>query len=371
MILKKPGYYKEFTCIASACQDNCCEGGWQIGIDEETAAYYQNLPGEFGEELRAAMDCTDEYCFRLKNGACPLLDEHKLCRVYQELGVEHMGVVCDQFPRYSEYFGEVKETGIGLACEEAARIVLASDDFLCVEEDLDEEVYEDAEFEPELYEALAVLRDFLLEECSEKSNSFTHCVGAVLALAGAVQEAINDDDVEALQELSDALSTDVILAWIEDLRLDAEEEDFTEDQMTNLWLAFEDLEPLGEQWSELYETALEFHETENTYQSYANLQAEWKRLLAYYIYRYWTAACYSHNVLGATQFAVVNLLAMRDLMQITEGNKESLDVLKKILHLYSREVEYSKDNVELLMENFLFDEVFDPANLYALVRQIF
>ena len=39
------------------------------------------------------------------------------------LGEDKMGVVCTQFPRYTEYYGAVKETGIGLACEEAARII--------------------------------------------------------------------------------------------------------------------------------------------------------------------------------------------------------------------------------------------------------
>ncbi len=370
MILRKPEYYKEFTCIASDCQDNCCEGGWQIGIDEETAEYYQNLPGAFGEELRAAISRTDEYCFKLKDGACPLLDENKLCRVYQELGVEHMGVVCDQFPRYSEYFGEVKETGIGLACEEAARIVLESDNFLCEEENLCEEVYEDSEFEPDLYEALVVLRDYLLEDLQEETHSLKHCVGALFVLANAAQAAINEDDTEGLQELSEALSTDVIDAWIEDLNLDAEDA-LADEDLTNLWLAFEDLEPLGELWNGLYESVLDFHEDEHDLKSYAELQAEWKRLLAYYIYRYFTSACYSHNVLGVAQFAVVNLLAIRDLMQIMDKGENPLELLKKILHLYSREVEYSKDNVELLMENFLFDEVFAPANLNALVRLIF
>ena len=38
--LRTPGYYKNFHCISSECKDNCCVGGWQIDIDEETAEYY-------------------------------------------------------------------------------------------------------------------------------------------------------------------------------------------------------------------------------------------------------------------------------------------------------------------------------------------
>lgn len=49
-----------------------------------------------------------------------------------------MGVVCTQFPRYTEYFGNIKEMGIGLACEEAERIILTDKKpFLLVSIDID------------------------------------------------------------------------------------------------------------------------------------------------------------------------------------------------------------------------------------------
>ena len=123
MIQRVPHYYKAFHCIASDCRDNCCVGGWEIDIDEETAQYYLSMEGEFGDRLRNSITRTDEYCFRLKDGKCPFLDSRGLCEIYQVLGEDKMGVVCTQFPRYTEYYGAVKETGIGLACEEAARII--------------------------------------------------------------------------------------------------------------------------------------------------------------------------------------------------------------------------------------------------------
>ena len=35
MRFRVPGYYKQFTCIADRCIDNCCFGGWQIDIDKK------------------------------------------------------------------------------------------------------------------------------------------------------------------------------------------------------------------------------------------------------------------------------------------------------------------------------------------------
>ena len=145
--LRTPGYYKNFHCISSECKDNCCVGGWQIDIDEETAEYYSTVNGDFGKKLRDNIDY-DNLCFKLKDGKCPFLDNNNLCGIYKELGEEHIGIVCDQFPRFTEYFGNVKERGIGLACEEAAKIILTDrSNFSYSETDTDEDVFDDSEFD--------------------------------------------------------------------------------------------------------------------------------------------------------------------------------------------------------------------------------
>lgn len=41
-----PFYYNEFGCITSKCKDNCCIGGWEIDIDDETYERYNNMTGE-------------------------------------------------------------------------------------------------------------------------------------------------------------------------------------------------------------------------------------------------------------------------------------------------------------------------------------
>ena len=53
MILRVPSYYKEFRCTADRCADSCCIG-WELDIDEDTAAYYEQVKGAFGDRLRRA-----------------------------------------------------------------------------------------------------------------------------------------------------------------------------------------------------------------------------------------------------------------------------------------------------------------------------
>ena len=49
--IRRPAYYKAFRCIGSDCTENCCIG-WEIGIDPDTAAFYDSFPGETGDWLR-------------------------------------------------------------------------------------------------------------------------------------------------------------------------------------------------------------------------------------------------------------------------------------------------------------------------------
>ena len=45
MKLRVPFYYDQFHCITSECKDNCCVGGWEIDIDDDTYNYYMSLEG--------------------------------------------------------------------------------------------------------------------------------------------------------------------------------------------------------------------------------------------------------------------------------------------------------------------------------------
>ena len=150
MKLRVPDYYDEFQCIADKCSDNCCIGGWEIDIDEDTYQRYQQMSGETGEKLRSSIIQTEDgdYCFRLIDGRCQMLTEEGLCVVHKELGEKYLGVVCSQFPRYSEYYGTIKESGIGMACEEAARIILCKNrKFTLNISPLEEEYEQDSEYD--------------------------------------------------------------------------------------------------------------------------------------------------------------------------------------------------------------------------------
>lgn len=130
MKLYAPVYYPQFRCTADRCSHSCCVG-WEIDIDEQTEALYRSLPGDFGQELRAGMLIGEEGAsFSLRpTGKCPMLDERGLCRIISTLGEDYLCDICREHPRFYNAVGAHMECGVGASCEEAARLILTTEDY--------------------------------------------------------------------------------------------------------------------------------------------------------------------------------------------------------------------------------------------------
>ena len=120
-----PAYYEAFRCTAGTCRHNCCIG-WEIDIDGKSAARYAALPGAFGERVRAAVEPGEPPHFRLDAaGRCAMLREDTLCELQRTLGESALCNICRDHPRYRVFLPGRTEIGLGLCCEEAARLLLS------------------------------------------------------------------------------------------------------------------------------------------------------------------------------------------------------------------------------------------------------
>lgn len=174
MKITAPDYYPEFKCIASACRHSCCEG-WEIDIDRESALRYEKLPGPLGDKLRSNMEPAPEdersdenYAhFRLCEGdRCPFLQSSGLCEIILEKGEDMLCQICSDHPRFRNFWEDRVELGLGLACEEAARIILTRKkamEVITLEDD-----GENTEIPPD-EEWLTSFRGELFEEASQRS----------------------------------------------------------------------------------------------------------------------------------------------------------------------------------------------------------
>lgn len=388
MKFRVPGYYKQFTCIADRCIDNCCFGGWQIDIDKETIDYYDTVQGDFGDRLKKYVD-KEAGCFNLNNGQCPFLLNNNLCEIYKELGPEHMGLVCTQFPRFTEYYGNIKETGIGMACEEAARIILNdSTPFVLEETDIDEEEIW-GEYDSNLGQSLFILRDKIMSMLDDTSLSLSDKLCVILDKCDYLQNLINNNNYDEILEFC----SDIDL--IEDIKASSLKQDTSTSIITSndnskpdnrvikainmkIWWAYLDLEPLNSQWQELSRNTYDYLYENNDevcctpYDNYL-LEIYLTRLTKYYVYRYMLKASFDHNLTGKAQLIVSNLIILKDLFIFRKGkdsNQDDEKILMDIIHIFSRETEYSEDNISDLYDSFIFDDVFSCKSLTNAARGI-
>ncbi len=373
MILRVPHYYRQFKCIASDCKDNCCMGGWEIDIDAETAKKYLELPGHFGDRLRDSIETIEgEYCFKLTNGQCPFLDDRNLCQIYKELGEAQMGVVCTQFPRFTEYYGSVKETGIGLACEEAERIIFEDKESFSYEEiEIDEEETEDSEYDMKLAEILWKVRAWCVNFL-EGEGTIAYKLINLLELSSLIQHEINQNNYSDIENI---LENYVCIneAAVGNVR----------DGIDRIICAYEQLEPLNDDWTDtlenmkklLYSDEIsdeQYNELHKKFDEYmASREFEYLNLLKYYLFRYLMKASYDHSVYEKIQLMTTNYLMIRefDIARYMNNNyRFSFQDRIDTVHIFSREVEYSEDNLEELAEEFLFDDIFQKENLQHIIK---
>lgn len=126
MKLIVPDYYRDFSCLAGACRHSCCIG-WEIDIDNDTLARYGALPEPLRTRVARSIQITEEgACFALEGPEerCPMLNKQGLCDLILQAGEASLCDICRDHPRFRNDFTNHTEMGLGLCCEEAARLIL-------------------------------------------------------------------------------------------------------------------------------------------------------------------------------------------------------------------------------------------------------
>lgn len=123
----KPDFYDNFECKAQNCKHSCCVG-WEIDVDEESLIYYNSIEDEIGNELRENISDVPSPHFVLgAEERCPFLEKSGLCRLILTLGEDSLCDICREHPRFYNEFSDRTEAGLGLCCEEAARLLLSGE----------------------------------------------------------------------------------------------------------------------------------------------------------------------------------------------------------------------------------------------------
>lgn len=333
MELYFPNYFPAFHCLAERCPHSCCTG-WEVLVDEDSAAWYRALPGELGDRLRRALRRDgEEWCFPLSGGRCPFLEESGLCELHRRLGEAHTSLICRTHPRFIDDYGPRREISLGASCPEVARLVLAADpDFLCRRLEQDGEAQA-----PGLLAPLLAGRETALHILRQDRSSMPRRLTALLLFANDAQALLDEGEEQQMPALCSAWTQAPFEA------VPPASPETARRACTVLVSLLPGLEILGGDWEALVREALRELEAGSLPQK-APPAAFTGRTAQYFLFRHWLHAVWDGDLLSQAELTVLAVCVIA----LLSRNCGFPDALR----LFCREIEHCAENLEALRESF-------------------
>lgn len=306
-----PNYYKDFKCIADKCKHSCCIG-WEIDIDDETYKKYLSVSGEFNTTLRENINISDGIaCFRLdENERCTFLNENNLCDIILNIGENYLCQICNDHPRFRNFYGGITEIGLGLCCEAAAELIVTQKDevtFEIIDDDGfdDENSYEENEFFKIRNEIYSILQN--------RKLSIAQRINTLLEICNT--------------SFIDESSSDVVAFLC-------------------------NLEHLDSKWVNILHNLNTANLATVSLPSYFDIVAE--QLLMYFTFRHLSGALDDNRLSQRAQliyfsYKVIEMLCKN---HISKFSKLSYNDIAEYARLYSSEIEYSDENINTILEKY-------------------
>lgn len=307
-----PSYYPAFRCIADKCRHSCCIG-WEIDIDPDTREQYRHVSGKFGKRLNASIEDGEISTFRLGEGErCPMLNKNGLCDLITSLGEDALCQICADHPRFRNYSSDRVEIGLGLCCEEAARLILSQKDpvtLIVLEDDGEEPSPPEYPDQPLIEAAVYGLRDILTGRMQAREFP-------VMSRIGWILDTLNPRMLD--RDLSE-------------------------------WAAlFKQLERLDPAWDTVLDGL------DSIALPSPALDTAFEQFCVYMLYRYLPGALEDDNYPGRVKLAAYSTVMLYYLCgaHAKKHGSCSLEDCIEYARMYSAEIEYSENNIAALLETF-------------------
>lgn len=349
MILRMPDYCREFRCIADKCGDSCCIG-WEIDIDSKTAELYEKTEGEFGERLRNNITGSKVKSFVLgEHERCPFLNEQNLCDIIINMGEDCLCQICNDHPRYYEWFEGIKEGGIGLCCEEAARIILSQKKpFLLWEREAPDEECDD--YDSELYDFLFDAREKIIAHLENGEIPLRQCISDILRYGEKLQESADNGDFTVSDISSAPLSGRFSIRPVLEFMLE--------------------LEPIDDKWIPYLKKCIQMTDKAEKADCISGEYEQYLRNTAvYFVWRYFMKGVFDGEFLSRVKLMAVSVSVINHLFacgQIEKGLL-SLEECALLAKNYSKEIEYCEENLEALADASYDEYYFSGEYLSSLI----
>ena len=263
------------------------------------------MRGKLGETIRAAMVTDEETHFRLKDdGRCALLRDDNLCSIQYALGEKALCNICRDHPRYRVYLPGRTEIGLGLCCEEAARMLLSQKDKITLKGGV-------SSAPPRETVDLLLFRQKLLDAAQDRSLPAAGRMRKVIALSGA------DFRRRSKREWSEILSS---------------------------------LEPLESQWEKTTALLREKADYAAFRTKALAWETEYEQLLVYFLLRH-LLADEGRGMKSRAAFAVFSTAALYSLGAAawTKTGELSFADRAELARQWSANIEYSDENMRRIL----------------------
>lgn len=292
--------FNQFKCIADKCRHTCCVG-WEICIDKKSLKRFKRAKSVLKDRFKTSIDFSNGV-FILEDGKrCPFLDKNNLCDIIKFSGEKNLCQVCADHPRFRNFFSDRIEEGFGLSCEKATDLLF----------DFNGEIKEQTELVKGKVKKLNNFENILLNFREQSINKifdnskpfFDRFVG----LYDGIENHVNSLNIVKIKEVYNSLERidDVLYKNI--------------NQLNDLTFDFD--------WK--YDLALQ-------------------RLLWYFIVRHVSNSVDNLDIKSRTLFSILSVSIIYNVF--IKSKDTSMENFKDIVREYSKEIEYSEDNVNKILD---------------------
>ena len=368
-----PDHYKEFKCIAGACEDTCC-AGWEVDVDEDSYRFYKEAGGEIGKRLADVMipKAEGDGCsFRLTpDKRCPFLNEKNLCDIYTALGEDALCDTCTYFPRFVHDYGSLREMGTAPSCFTAAQIMVEKQGETGLVSFEDKSIpVQPNDICPEAFFMLQDLRKEIFEELWDE-NGKRHLHERLVKILEMADEA-QKELTEMLDVYEDAPDKSEACGGPEGK------------ETVSIWLEpFPGMEIINKDWLRLLEMNKAFcgdcRTPENIDKAGMEFESNvtwaegaFREFLFYYFFRYIPEAVHDGRLMCAVKTGIVAYLTVKRLCVALYHKNKGLtkDEIADVFHLYSRQIEHSEVNFEHYRTAYDRDEEYAAEVLKKMLRE--
>ena len=309
---------------------------------------------------------------------CAFLNEDNLCDIYIEAG-EHMFCrTCKSYPRHFEEFENVREISLAMSCPEAVKLILESKEpveFISVEKGYKEDVYENFDFL--LYSKLVDAREIIIDVLHDRTRPMKERVAMVLAFTHDLQSRIYRGHTIVMEEVFARYTKDGAKDRFAKRLLPYEELPAKCQKVKyEILEQFSKLEVLRDSWPELLART-----KENTIDAELNnlwrygegdvdLDIITEHLMIYFIFTYFCGAVYDEEAHSKMKFSVIGTYVILEVAKTLWSENKKAGKMAAVLEAakrYSREVEHSDENIELLEKLSRREGVFGLESLLTLI----